>query len=88
MQGSNCDTSSMFYPFCNNSDCAMFLSTAEHGVFALLLAKTLFLSGYDYLRGHHFMSASLYAYLHGISSAVLLPSHWVLPGTYAKLSFF
>lgn len=31
------------------------------------------------------MSASLYAYLHGISSAVLLPSHLVLPGTYAKL---
>jgi len=47
MQGSNCDASRVFCPFCNNSDYVMFLSAAEHGVFAVLPARTLFLSGYD-----------------------------------------
>lgn len=102
VQGSKCDVvSGAFYPFCSNSGCVTSLSSTEHSVFAVSPARNLFPPWLRLVRRPSFYTwywwlfffffptnecASLCAYLQEISSAVLLPSHWVLAGTYAKLA--
>lgn len=63
----------------------MYHHPRSHSCVVMISSDTIIL----YMKSMVFFShlcALLYAYLHGISSAVLLPSHSVLPDTYAKLA--